>query len=653
MNFRRLALLVGILALGLGVVVSVAPWFVPFNLDRMLISVIGILALIQAFRVIQTRRHDDLDEAETPDPELPVPTQSPGDELETVLEQFLGRQRLYYHRKRIREGLQAAAIAVLTQYGGYSELEAQEQLETGTWTDNVYAAAFLGGEAAPVPSFRARIWDTVRRKSALQQNVRHTVDAIAATAGLTPRSNGETASSGRQKTRHAGANDASPTRFTTRKDHEFDENTVEVVSREPHSTGHWQGVSVVALIGIGAGILAEQPGVLLVGVVGIGFAAYARSSALPPGSVSIDRTLSKEQPEPGNEIEVTVTVTNENDRLLPDLRLIDGVPEALAVANGSPRFGTALRPGESTTFTYTITARRGVHSFGPTIVVARDLTTTIEQELVHKVETTVTCVPSLRTSTEPVPLREQATQYVGQVETTTGGEGIEFYATRDYQPGDAMSRIDWNHRARTGEFTTVEYRKERTATIVIVIDAREDAYVSPEPHTQHAVDYAVNAAGQLFTTLSESGNYVGIAAVGSDSCWLAPNASPDHRVKARELLATHPALAPVPETNRSPSVRWRKQFRRRLSPGTQLILLTPLCDEYGGRLARRFDESGFPVTVVSPDPTADRTASHRLARVARTLQLTSLRSTGIPVIDWPWNETIDVALARYNERLSR
>jgi len=56
------------------------------------------------------------------------------------------------------------------------------------------------------------------------------------------------------------------------------------------------------------------------------------------------------------------------------------------------------------------------------------------------------------------------------------------------------------------------------------------------------------------------------------------------------------------------------------------------------------------VTVLSPDPTADRTAGHRLARVARGLRLRELRSRGIPVIDWAVDEPVDVALARSNRR---
>lgn len=651
MTLRRLALPTGVVALGLGAVALVEPGLIPLDPDRFVVSLVGVLALVQALRVARSRYRDTVDEADTPDPERPVATPTPGDELETAATEFLGRQRAFHYRTRIEDGLRTAARTVLTRYGPYSDAEARALLETGAWTDDPYAAGFLGDVDAPSPSLRSRIRGVLGDESSFQRSARRTVDEIAAKAGSTPSSTRETAEDSGPNEPEADGADL--TRPATTRNCEADVNTDGGVPRESGVTGHWRGVSVVALVGIGVGILVEQPAVLLAAVVGVGFAAYARSSAFVAGDVSIERRLGDEEPEPGDEVEVTVTVSNDSDRFLPDLRVVDGVPEALAVTDGSPRCGTALRPGASTTFTYSITARRGVHRFEPTLVLARDLSAERERELSFEVDGSLTCRPLLRAGTEPLTLRERTSQYVGQVETSSGGEGIEFYATRDYQPGDARNRIDWNHRARTGELTTVEFRKERAATVVLVIDARTAAYVAPAPYAAHAVDRSVEAAGQLFATLSDAGNRVGIAALGAEPCWLPPSAGVDHSVKARELLATHPALSPVPTEARSAVARWRKRLRKRLSPGTQLVFLTPLSDDYATHFARRFDEYGHPVTVVSPDPTVDRTAGHRLAGVARTIRTSTLRSAGIPVIDWPSDEPVDVALARYDERWSR
>ena len=655
MNYQRLAASLGILTLGTGLAAIASPGLVAFDPGRVLVWSVGGLALVEALRVVQGRRHADLDEAETPDPELPSATPSPGEDLEDALEQFIDSRESYFRRSRLREGLRSAAIAVLTRYDVYSEAEAEAALEAGTWTADPVAAAFLGGESAPTLPVRTRVGNWLRRESSTERGVRRAVDAITAVAGVTPDADEKSANGARRRESRRGNayENVSLTTVPAPEDDGTDDGSTGDLRRASHGTGRWRGVSVVALVGIGVGILAGEPAVLLAGVVGVGFAAYGRSSALPPGDVSVERTLETDRPEPGEDVEVRVTVTNEADRPLADLRLVDGVPEALAVADGSPRLGTALRAGESATFAYAVTARRGVHDFGPTLLVARDLAGTTERERLLPAETTLTCVPPLRPLAEPVPLRERATRYVGQVETSSGGDGVEFYATRDYRRGDALSRIDWNRRARTGELTTVEFRRERSARVLLAIDARETAYVSPDPYAPHAVDRAVDAAGRLFASLSGSGDSVGITALSPERCWLAPGSGADHRAEARELLATHPALSPVPGGKPTVTTRWWRQLRKRLSPGTQVVFLTPLCEDYGGLIARRFEAYGYPVTVLSPDPTADRTAGHRLSRVARAVRISGLRSAGVRVIDWPRDTTVDEALARYDERWSR
>ena len=656
MSRRRLASILGVAVLGLGLVAMFDPELVAFAPGPLLVWGIGGLILLQALRVARDRWRSGPDRAVTADPELPAATPPPGEDVDAVLEGFIDTRGTAFHRGRAREGLRSVAAAVLTRYGTYSESEAEAALDAGRWTDDRSAAAFLGEANAPPRPLLARIGDRFRPETPMERAVRHTVDAIAAAAGLGLPPEGSPDDTSRHRDR--GLTDAgrggSPAEAPTPGDGGSDAGTDDVLSRASGPTGHWRGVSVVALVGIGAGLLVGEPAVLLAGVVGIGFAAYARSSVFPPGSVSIDRSLDADRPEPGEEVEVTVTVTNDSGRFLPDLRLVDGVPEALAVADGSPRLGTALRSGERTSFSYAVEARRGVHTFGRVQLVARDLPGSVEQERsVPAAATTLTCVPRLRPLTEALPLRQQATQYVGQVETSGGADGVEFYATREYRRGDPLSRIDWHRRARTGELTTVEFREERAAEVVLVIDATAGAYVSGVPYGPHALDRAVDAAGRIYASLTGSGDRVGIAALGAESCWLAPCSGADHAAEARELLATHPALSPVPGAgNRRSTTRW-EWLRQRLPDGAQAVFLAPLGESFGDRFARELDAYGYPVTVVSPDPTADGTTGHRLARVARTLRVSGLRAAGIPVVDWPSDRTVDEAIARHNEGSGR
>ena len=411
-------------------------------------------------------------------------------------------------------------------------------------------------------------------------------------------------------------------------------------------TGRWRGVSALALVAGAVGILASSAGLVLVGCVGVVFAAFARAARPPAVELAVERSVSDTDPAPGADVAVTVKIENTGESLLPDLRVVDGVPPALAVASGSPRLATALGPGAAATLSYEVTAARGSHAFEPALVVARDASGTAERRTRVRAtdETPITCVPALDSSMG-IALRNQTIGQPGRVLTDIGGSGVAFHTTREYRPGDPLSRIDWNRKAKTGDLSTVDFREERAAAVVLVVDAREEAYRAPSADDDSAVERSVGAAGALYVALTGAENPVGIAALAPEECWLGPGIGAAHRARARELLATHPALAPTPPDDPFfPSVRVRR-LRRRLPSDAQLVVCSPVCDDYVTTLLQRFDAAGHRVSVLSPDPTGEGTPGQRVARTERLVRLSTLRGAGIPVVDWG-AESLAAALAR-------
>ncbi len=415
-------------------------------------------------------------------------------------------------------------------------------------------------------------------------------------------------------------------------------------------TNRWTGIDGVALLVAAAGILARRPALLLAGTVAVAYAVYARSDRAPTPSLSVSRDLSESSPDPGEEVTVTVRVENVGDAPLPDLRLVDGVPPALEVTDRTARLGTALRPGKRATFSYIVRAIRGEHDWQPVAAVVRGPSGATERTEAVDAPTTLRCAPRLE-ATASLPLRGLTTAYTGRVGTDVAGDGIEFYSTRAYRPGDPLSRIDWNRYARVGELSTRQFREERAATVVLLVDAREEAYVASGDGGPNAVERSVDAASRAFTALLDSGDRVGVAALSPDECWLAPGTGGDHRAAARTLFGTHPALSPTPsEGTFFPTIHVRR-LRRRLPADAQVLLLSPLVDDYAARLARRIEAYGHPVTVISPDPTREDTPGRRLARVERRTRTSDLRRHGIRVVDWG-ETSLASAVERAGERWS-
>lgn len=409
----------------------------------------------------------------------------------------------------------------------------------------------------------------------------------------------------------------------------------------PYPTDRWRGILVVTLGTGGIGLLAKRPSLLLLAALGIVFAAYPLLSLPPRPELRLERRVSEESPKHGESFEVTTTVRNVGDRPLFDLRIVDGTPPALTVVDGTPRHGTALRPGKSASFSYTVEAKRGQHRFEPATVVARDLSGGHEVETTVSTETEIDCTSAV----SQVPLRSQTAGSAGRIVSDQGGSGTEFHKTRAYRRGDTVNRIDWNRYAQTGDLTTIEFRVEQPATVVIVVDARPVAYRGREDEP-HAVAYSVAAARELLESMLDSRNRVGIAGFGRDTPWIAPGTGREHRLRAQHFLTTHAAFgARPPDDGDVPDLADQvTQLRSRLPNDAQLLVLSPLLDDALVETVQLFDAEGQAVSVISPDVTVFEGTSRALATLERNERISELRRTGIPVVDWAPERPLAAAL---------
>lgn len=416
-------------------------------------------------------------------------------------------------------------------------------------------------------------------------------------------------------------------------------------------TNRWRGVTALAFLAAGVGVLFGRPVALLLSVVGVGYAAWAQGESAPEATVALERRIDDESPDPGDEVAVTLEVTNVGEETIPDLRVVDGVPRALGTASGSPRLGTTLRPGEADELAYTVEAQRGVHEFGETTLVTRNWPGTVERDAVATEGGTIRCIPELEAGLDAFPLRKQTVQHAGRVTTDTGGGGIEFHATREYRHGDPLPRIDWKRTAKTGEFTTIQFREEEAATVALVVDTRRDAYVTDDADVS-AVEHGIRAARTLAPALMAEGNSVGVASFGPVWSWLDPSLGRSHRARLRETLATGEGFPPLPSEERYLPRHTVRRLRKHLPGDAQVVFLSPVADDYLVTTLRRIEAYGHRVTLVSPDVTSDRTHGGLVAELEREERLRAVRAAGIRVVDWDPETPLALAVDDASRRWS-
>ncbi|WP_232701749.1 DUF58 domain-containing protein [Halobacterium wangiae] len=445
------------------------------------------------------------------------------------------------------------------------------------------------------------------------------------------------------------------------------------------------GALLATLTLAAAGALSGQRTLFVAAAIPLAFVVYGAIST--PASVEnlrVTRTLSKESPLPGDRVRVTLTVENVGDSVLPDVRVADGVPDGLRVVEGQSEGAFAVPAGETATVEYTVVADRGQFPFDPPTVRLRGMGAAATRTA--HVEATGVETLDCRVTVADIPLRRQTTAHAGTLPTDSGGPGIEFHSTRDYQHGDPVSRINWRRYAKTGELSTVNYRERRAAAVVLAVDARESSDVSAHSGTPSGAALSAYAAAQAVEPLESGGHQVGLAVFGlddpltgaTDPAWVPPGSGDAHHARLSSVLDAAldgegpiddedtPATAgsdgeaePAPTTEPATADGGRpwagaadgedarvKRFAGRVSPRTQVVVYSPSLDEFPAMLARRLVADDHRVTAVCPDVTTTDTPGRTLAAADRTLAMDALRATGAQVVDWSPDESLSSAVSR-------
>lgn len=416
-------------------------------------------------------------------------------------------------------------------------------------------------------------------------------------------------------------------------------------------TGRWGIGLPIAMVAGTVGLVASGPGApvaFATAVVGLAYAAYGYATRPPSPAVVVDRAVTDTAPLPGGEVSVALTVENVSDRAVADLRVLDRVPDDLAVVDGSPTHSATLQPGETDRLEYTLRARRGDHELGPATLVMRNVSGS--EEYRRELRDSVTL--SVRASPDGVPLDEQTTQHTGRVDTDEAGPGIEFHSTRQYYAGDPMRRIDWNRYASTGELTTVDYNEERAAVVVVLVDVRSASALAREGDEPNGVELCEYAAEQIAGTLLDRNDRVGVALYGEGS-YLPPNIGRAQDLRIQQLLRDGPAALHGNSVVDVGYGRRVSSFRKRLPPEAQVVLVSPLVDDAPTEAVTELEAHGHPTRVVTPDVTAPDSVGGTVARVERAERVSDMRENGVDVLEWSPDEPLYTAITRAKRRWSR
>ncbi|MFC4549793.1 MULTISPECIES: DUF58 domain-containing protein [Halorussus] len=460
----------------------------------------------------------------------------------------------------------------------------------------------------------------------------------------------------------------------------------------------WNGALAGTLALVTLGLLYAEPTLFAAALVPLAYVVVGSVSRLSPAAaVELERSLEPTDPAPGDRVTVTLAVRNAGDVALTDLRLVDGVPDPLAVVEGSPRAAVALRPGESRAVTYAVVAKRGDFAFDDPVVRLRSLGATREQTTVVAPdgEETLSCARAVADA----PANRPSNYRVGPTPTDSGGSGVEFHSTREYRPGDPLSRLDWRRLAKTGELTTVRFREERATSAVVVVDVRPPTRVAPRPGYPNGASSCTYAGERLYDALVDANVETSVTAVGLDATdradagvvdglpWASASgtgtvaaASAVFDAAQRAADADAPGTAP-PESNAPPRAKTdggiaessgepdestedagettdaidgvtsstgelTETLLARLPQDAHVILVSPALDGWPVAFARTLAARDREFLLLSPDVAPGDSPGQFVAGTRRELRLRDVELTGASVVDWTLDDPLELALNR-------
>ena len=355
----------------------------------------------------------------------------------------------------------------------------------------------------------------------------------------------------------------------------------------------------------------------------------------PSLDVEVERRIPHNRFLEGDELEITLVI-KARERI-PTLKVTEGIPPGLELIEGSREHVLSFKRGEEKEIKYRVRVRRGIHEFQWVRLSYRDPFGFFKFDRLLDLYDEVVGVPIIEDV--PTPYSTKGTKItVGPLPSPRVGEGVEFHAVREYQPGDPLKIINWKATARTGRIMANEYESERKVDVVFIVDA---SYTG-----ELVFDHLIRAAASLMLNALNSGTSFGLLLAEDVPLWVRVDYGKRHFFKCIDLLSTA-----KPDRNNMIAYQVEHLIKTRFPAKAQLLYFSPLLTEESREALRIMAQYGYNVVVVSPNPytavkpkTREEELALKLLSLQRRATLMKMAAYGV-IVDWDVRKPLKAAIA--------
>jgi len=235
-------------------------------------------------------------------------------------------------------------------------------------------------------------------------------------------------------------------------------------------------------------------------------------------------------------LNVKLDVQNKRGLGVCFFEIIDRFPGALPEEKEKSLFILNMAARENKKISYITTCyKRGLHRLGPVSVVSQDALGFFKMKKSINAFSEILVYPSLFRIFAFPPLAKGSVSWMGVETAKISGDSHEFFGIREYQQGDAMSRIHWPSTARHNKLIVRQFERNAVQEATVVLDLKKGHDIGSGKET--TLEYSVKIAGSIAKYLLNEGAFVQMIGYGKESMMLSFGKGESHMYKILEYLS--------------------------------------------------------------------------------------------------------------------
>lgn len=252
------------------------------------------------------------------------------------------------------------------------------------------------------------------------------------------------------------------------------------------------------------------------------------------GAVRVEREISSDRIFEGGEIDVVLKIESTGGTGL--VEIWDHLPDRVRIKSGENRAIINLSGGKNI-IKYTLECPiMGPYTIGPLMLRKGDFSSMFFEEDRTEEYSDFIVLPRVEEIKDAGIRSRTPKLFSGTATLKQPGPGYEFYALREYRPGDSFRDINWKAYARSGELLVNAREREAISDIMIMVDSREGTETGPLDKTSRIIN--ARTAASLASYFIKGKNSVGLTIYGDGVHMMQPSTGERHLDKIMSSLAT-------------------------------------------------------------------------------------------------------------------